>query len=123
MLQIDLLFSLMALGEHEKAVSIADKLGAGFPLGPVVSGTSYRLACVYSLSVAAVAEARAPAPLTAPDKQRQTEYRAKALTALERSHTLGNRDFANTRLDADFAPIRADPRFAKILELEKKQPK
>ena len=123
MLRIDWLFSLVALGEHENAVGIADKVRREFPLGPGFSGMSYRLACIYSLSVAAVQEARAPAPLTAEDKLRQADYRAKALMALEQSHTHGNQDFAHTRVDADFIPIRDDPRFAKILELEKKQPK
>jgi serine/threonine protein kinase len=123
MLRIDWLFSLVALGEHEKAVSIADKLRQDVGFVPALSGISYRLACIYSLSVAAVEEARAPAPLNADDKKRQAEYRDKALTALERSHRLGNQDFAYTRIDADFIPIRDDPRFTKILELEKSRPK
>jgi tetratricopeptide (TPR) repeat protein len=123
MLRIDWLFSLVALGEHEKAVSVADQLRRDFPVGPGLSGMSYRLACVYSLSVAAVEESRAPAPLTAEDKKRQAEYRDKALTALEKSHTHGNQDFAYTRVDADFNPIRNDPRFSKILELDKTQQK
>jgi tetratricopeptide (TPR) repeat protein len=123
MLRIDWLFSLVALGEHEKAVSIADKLRQDFGFAPGYSGMSYRLACIYSLSVAAVEESRAPAPLTAEDKKRQGEYLDKALTALKESHTHGNRDFAHTRVDADFTPIRDDPRFAMILELENRQPK
>jgi tetratricopeptide (TPR) repeat protein len=125
MLRIDLLFSLVALGEHEKAVGIADALRREHAMAPdpASAGMNYRLACIYSLSVAAVEEARAPQPLTAGDKERQAEYRDKALAALEQSHAHGNQDFEGTRLDADLIPIRSDPRFAKILELEKKQPK
>ena len=80
----------------------------------------YRLACIYSLSVAAVEEARAPDPLTDADKKLQAEYRDKALAALEFSHKNGNPDFAWTAIDADFLPIRDDPRFQQILDLGKK---
>jgi hypothetical protein len=83
-------------------------------------GTLYRLACIYSLSAAAVEESRAPSPLTPADKALQAEYRDKALTALEQSYKSGNRDFAYARVDADFIPIRDDPRFQRILALEKK---
>ena len=55
------------------------------------------------------------------DKNLQAVYRDKALTALEQSHALGNRDFYTTRLDADLITIRDDPRFGKVLELEKKK--
>jgi hypothetical protein len=125
MLQIDLLFSLVALCEHVQAVSEADKLQAGplFLRTPGASGTLYRLACIYSLSADAVEMARAPAALTVEDKKLQVAYKDKALTALEQSDALGNRDFAHTKVDADLIAIRADPRFAKILELEKKPPK
>ena len=48
------------------------------------------------------------------------EYRDKALTVLEQSHANGNKDFYTTRNDADLIAIRGDPRFQKVLELEKK---
>ncbi|MFO0965621.1 MAG: serine/threonine-protein kinase [Gemmataceae bacterium] len=123
MLRIDLLFSLVALGEHKEAVRAADvmrKERAFMPPSLGAPGALYRLACIYSLSVEAVAESRAPAPLTDADRALQAEYRDKALAALELSHRMGNADFAGTRLDADFIPIRGDARFQAILALEKK---
>jgi hypothetical protein len=71
--------------------------------------------------VAALEDARRPNPLTDADKKLQAAYRDKALTALEQSHMLGNKDFYTTRSDADLIQIRNDPRFGKILELEKKK--
>ncbi len=88
-------------------------------MSPASQSILYRLACIYGLSVEAVDEARRPQPLTDADRKRQADYRDKALTALERSHALGNRDFRTTRMDADLNSIRADPRFAKVLQLEK----
>jgi len=123
LLQIDLLFSLVALGEHVRAVNEADKIPAGpmFVSSPGARFILYRLACIYSLSVAAVEDARRPNPLTDADKKLQAVYRDKALTALEQSHALGNRDFYTTRFDADLVPIRNDPRFGKVLELDKQK--
>jgi hypothetical protein len=66
---------------------------------------------------------RRPNALTAEDKKLQADYRDKALTVLEQSHANGNRDFFTTRNDADLISIRDDPRFAKVLQLEKKQSK
>ena len=122
-LRIDLLFSLVALGEQARAVSDADKLQAApfFAVSPGAQSILYRLACIYSLSAAAVEDARRPAALTAEDRKLQAAYKDKALTALEKSHALGNRDFFTTRNDADLISIRDDPRFQKVLELEKKQ--
>ena len=120
MLRIDLLFSRVALGEHAEAVRAADEIRARYGVAPGLAGLLYRLACIYSLSAAAVEEVRAPAPLTDADKKLQAEYRDKALTALEGSHTFGNLDFAGTRMDADLLEIKGDPRFQKILDLEKK---
>jgi serine/threonine protein kinase/tetratricopeptide (TPR) repeat protein len=121
MLRIDLLFSKVALGEHADAVREADAIREASRSDPASqAGTLYRLACIYSLSAAAVEESRAPSPLTPADKALQSEYRDKALTALEQSYKSGNRDFAYARVDADFIPIRDDPRFERILALEKK---
>ncbi len=119
-LRIDLLFSCVALGEHVQAVREADTMRSAlqFTPAPMAAGTLYRLACIYSLSVAAVEEARAPQPLTDEDRALQAAYADKALAALERSHRDGNRDFVGTRMDADFIAIRGDPRFQKILDLE-----
>jgi hypothetical protein len=124
MLKIDLLFSRVALGEHAEVVKAADAIRNDAPLfSPGTSGTLYRLACVYSLSVAAVEEVRAPNPCTDADRKLQAEYRDKALIALADSHRCGNQDYAGTRLDADFIPVRDDPRFEQILAGEKKLPK
>jgi hypothetical protein len=120
-LEIDLLFSQVALGDHVQAVRAADAMRkkieakSDSPAHPL-----YRLACVYALSVAAVEEARGPQPLTEEDRALQAQYRDKALTALERFHQRGNRDSATTRNDSDFISIRGDPRFQRILEMEKK---
>lgn len=119
MLRIDLLFSRVALGEHVEAVRAADELRANSSLSPGASGVQYRLACIYSLSAAAVEEARAPNLLTDADKKLQAVYCDKALSALEQSHKLGNLDFQGTRMDADFLAIRNDPRFQTILDMEK----
>jgi serine/threonine protein kinase len=122
-LQIDLLFSLVALGEHAQAVKEADQIQSAplFAASPGAQSILYRLTCIYSLSVAAVEDARRPNPLTDADKKLQAVYRDKALTALEQSHALGNRDFYMTRFDADLISIRDDPRYGKVLELEKKK--
>jgi serine/threonine protein kinase len=122
MLRIDMMFSQVALGEHAEAVRAADAVRNNpLNMGPGASGILYRLACIYSLSAAAVEEASAPTPLTDADRALQAEYRDKALAALEQSHRLGNTDFYGTRLDADFDAIRDDSRFAAILATEKKR--
>jgi len=117
-LKIDLLFSQVALGEHVRAVDEADKIQSAplFAVSPGAQSILYRLACIYSLSVAAVEEARRPASLTAGDKKLQAVYRDKALKAVEQSHAIGNRDFVTTRLDADLIAIRDDPRFKRLLD-------
>ena len=119
---LDLLLARVALGEHADSVRAADAIrqAPGFR-NPEQQSVLYRLACIYSLSAAAVEEVRRPNPINDEEKKLQADYRDKALTALEQSHVHGNRDFQNTRLDADLISIRNDPRFAKVLELEKKQ--
>lgn len=121
-LRIDLLFSLVALGEHAQAVKEGDKIQSAplFLRSPEAHNTLYRLACVYSLSAGSVEDMRRPSTLTDADKKLQAEYRDKALTALEQSYARGNRDFYTARFDADLTPIRSDPRFQRVLELEKK---
>src|ERR1043166_4903763 len=96
-LQIDLMFSRVALGEHVEAVRTADAMQQTSKSDKTVH--LYRLACVYSLSVAAVAEMRGSDPLTDADCKLQTEYRDKALDALKRWHMHGNDYFAITRAD------------------------
>src|SRR5207245_1648373 len=102
-------------------VKEADKILASLRPELYPQSILYRLACIYSLSVAAVEEAGRPNPLTEDDRKLQAAYRDKALTALEQSHAQGNLDFYNTRLDADLIPIRGDPRFQRVLEMEKKK--
>jgi hypothetical protein len=77
---------------------------------------SYRLACIYSLSIPAVEESRRPMPLTPEDKALQAKYRDKAVDALEQALRQGLRDYFNIKTDADLIPIRSDPRYQKILE-------
>jgi hypothetical protein len=111
-LRIDWLFSLVALGEHAKAVEIADELRAKFSTD---NNLLYRLTCIYSLSIPAVSEARQPKALTAADKDLQARYRDKAVTCLEQALKHGNREFYNIRTNADLIPIRGDPRYQEIL--------
>jgi hypothetical protein len=123
-LQIDLLFTRVAQGEHAEAVRAADAMRREPQFQPFqAQSLLYRLACIYALSVEAVEDMRRPQPLTDEDRKRQAEYRDKALNVLEQSHANGNRDFRTTKIDADLNSIRDDPRFAKILQLEKQQPK
>jgi hypothetical protein len=75
----------------------------------------------WGLFAAAVEEARRPNPLNDEDRKLQAEYRDKALTVLGQSHANGNMDCYTTNNDADLNSIRDDPRFQKILELEKKK--
>jgi hypothetical protein len=118
--EIDRLFSLIGLGEQEEAARHADPMLVKASFGQPEPITLYRLACVYSLSVAAVEEARRPNPLTEADKKLQAAYRAKAVDALERSFKNGFRDIFNTQTDADLAPIRG-PEFDAILDKYKRK--
>ena len=81
----------------------------------------YRLACIYSLSIPAVEEARGPGTLTSADKALQTQYKDKALESLENSLFYGNRAYFEIRTDADLIPIRSDPRFEKTLAKYRKK--
>jgi len=117
-LEIDLLFAQVALGEHERAVRKADEVRAK---NSTNNNILYRLACIYSLSIPAVEEARRPVSLTPEDRQLQASYRDKALSSLEGAFLYGNREFHHIRVDADLEPIRSDPRFQQALaKYEKK---
>ena len=71
-LQIDLLFSRVALGEHAEAVSAADAIRGAPGFRPIEQqSVLYRLACIYSLSAAAVGEVRQSNPLTDEDRKLQ----------------------------------------------------
>jgi tetratricopeptide (TPR) repeat protein len=111
-LEIDLLFAQVALGEHERAVKKADEIRK---MHSTNNNILYRLTCIYSLSVPAVAEARGPSSLSPADKALQAQYRDTALVCLDRCLFYGNREYFNIRTDADLNPIRTDPRFEKIL--------
>lgn len=111
-MKFDWLFALVAVGDHAQAYRAANELHVRNQRD---SNNLYRLACIHALSIPAVAEARRPMPLTPEDKKLQETYRAKALDCLEESFAAGWRDFFHTRIDADLAPIRDDPRFKKIL--------
>jgi len=122
-MQYDLLFALVAVGDHAQAFTLAnEKLGKdGTGFARVGSHNLYRLACIYSLCIPAVDEARRPMKLTPEDKQLQDVYRTKALSCLDNAYEQGYTYFSYTRIDADLAPIRDDPRFEKIqLKYEKK---
>jgi tetratricopeptide (TPR) repeat protein/tRNA A-37 threonylcarbamoyl transferase component Bud32 len=116
-LQIDRLFALVALGDHSQAAKVADELGER---NPVSAPIQYRLACVYSLSIPAVEEARGPMPLTPDDKALQARYCDKALKCLETFLASGIQNLADVDTDADLDPIRSDSRFAAILAKYKK---
>jgi hypothetical protein len=75
----------------------------------------YRLTCIYSLSIPAVAEARRPGSISSADKALQSQYLDTALECLDGSLFYGNREYFNVRTDADLNRIRTDPRFEKIL--------
>ena len=117
-LEIDLLFAQVALGEHEQAVKKADEIGKE---NSTNNNILYRLACIYSLSIPAVEEARRPGSLTSADKALQGQYKDKALESLENSLFYGNRDYFRIRTDADLIRIRSDPRFEKIMGKYKKK--
>jgi hypothetical protein len=53
--------------------------------------------------------------LTPEDKDLQEVYRTTAFDCLEASFREGYANFFHTRIDADLAPIRDDPRFKEIL--------
>jgi tetratricopeptide (TPR) repeat protein len=116
-LEIDLLFAQVALAQHERAVKKADEVRAK---NSTNNNILYRLACIYSLSIPAVDEARGTTSPTAQDRNLQASYRDKALSSLEDSLFYGNREYFNMSTDADLNPIRSDPRFAKILARFKK---
>jgi tetratricopeptide (TPR) repeat protein len=111
-LQIDRLFALAALGHHAEAVKVADELGER---NPVSAPIQYRLACVYSLCIPAVEEARGPMSLTPDDKALQARCCDKALKCLETFLASGIQGLADIDTDADLDPIRSDSRFAAIL--------
>jgi serine/threonine protein kinase/tetratricopeptide (TPR) repeat protein len=116
-LRIDWLFALVALGEHARAVAVADEIRQTYPTD---NNILYRLTCIYSLSIPAVEEARGPTSPTAEDGELQASYRDKALKALQDSLFYGNREYFNISVDADLDPIRSDPRFGKLLKTYKK---
>jgi len=106
-LQIDLLFSQVALHELRNAMDMADNLVWVFQSEP---DAEYRLACIYALAVNAIADARKPNPLTPADMRLQTRYRNEAIRCLQIAHDGGFGDFFHTSIDADLESLRDDPR-------------
>lgn len=117
-MQYDLLFALVAVGNHERAATLANEKIAK---GRADSHNLYRLACIYSLCIPAVEEVRRPKALTPEDKKLQDDYRTKALSCLDLAFAGGYTDFHHVRIDADLAPIRDDPRFHEILARPEKK--
>jgi tetratricopeptide (TPR) repeat protein len=116
-LKIDWLFALVALDEPVRAIKVADEICAEQARN---SQVQYRLACIYSLSIPALEEARRPMPLTAADRALQAQCCDKALGCLDRSLAHGNREFYTVAHDSDLHPIRSDPRFKQIVAKYKK---
>ena len=118
-MEYDLLFALVAVGNHAQASAIANEKIAK---GRVDGHNLYRLTCIYSLCIPAVEEARRPKAPTPEDKKLQDVYRAKALSCLDLAFAGGYANFYYTRIDADLAAIRDDPSFIAILaRYEKKK--
>ncbi len=115
-LQIDRFITIARLGRHAEAAQGAEVLAIKF--GDKI--TAYRLARLYSVCIAAVTEARQPAPPTPDDLKLQKTYRDNALESLDRALRQGFDDWEELRAEPDLAPLRSDPRFRKILEAEKK---
>jgi hypothetical protein len=108
----------VALGEHAKAVTVADEIRRAYGAD---NNILYRVTCIYSLGIPAVAEARGPESLTPQDRQLQAEYRDKALASLKQALVHGNKKFYNISVDADLDPIRSDPRFRQVVGKYKKK--
>jgi serine/threonine protein kinase len=106
-LQIDLLFSQVALGELRRSMEITDEMSWTYR---TESSVQYRLACVYALAINAVEEARKPEPLNPKDKNDQLRYHNAAIKCLQHAHDGGFSDFFHTSIDADLNSIRGDPR-------------
>ena len=106
-LQIDLLFSQVALGELRRSMEITDEMSWTYR---TESSVQYRLACVYALAKSAVEDARRPEPLTPKDKNDQLRYHNAAIKCLQYAHDGGFNDFFHTSIDADLNSIRDDPR-------------
>jgi hypothetical protein len=117
-LQIDKCFSLAALTRHEEAARLTKEAAQWTFFDPFIQ---YRLACVYSQCIPAVAEARQPKALTPEDMKLQAEYADKALKCLDNAFRRNYPDFFLARTDVDLDPIRADPRFQEILAKSNKK--
>jgi tetratricopeptide (TPR) repeat protein len=111
-MKFDRLFALVAVGDHAQAHSAAKELHVKNMRN---QHNLYRLACIYSLCIPAVEEGCRPKALTPEDKDLQEVYRTTAFDCLEASFREGYANFFHTRIDADLAPIRDDPRFKEIL--------
>jgi hypothetical protein len=114
--KVDRLFPLVLLGQHAEVAAQADAMRVKFSSKLI----SYRLACLYALSVAAVEAARQPAALTDEDKALQKSYRNKALDCLEDAVRQGFDLWQELHTDPDLAAVRDDPRFQKLLQLLEK---
>jgi serine/threonine protein kinase len=119
--QIDLCRLHIELGEPGKAIRGADFLRTKHPDDKSQSSLSYRLACVYSLCIPAIAQARGKSPLTQDDQKLQAVCRDQALQCIGDAFQHGFDGFAHVRTDADLAPIRDDPRFEAILVKHEKK--
>jgi tetratricopeptide (TPR) repeat protein len=99
---------LARAGEHAKAAAEANALSA---IEPHTAGSSYNLACVFSLCSAGVDD----------DARQQMQYAGRAMELLKKALAAGFTDAAHLKQDTDLAALRDRTDFQQLVtELEKK---
>jgi tetratricopeptide (TPR) repeat protein len=103
---------LAGRGQHIQAEEAADKLRA---LNPKNIGYLYDAACAYALCAAGVGRGKSASQLTPEEAAARKHYAARAIETLSALIQLGFRDAASIQIDPDFAALRDEEDYRKLL--------
>jgi tetratricopeptide (TPR) repeat protein len=103
---------LAGRGQHIAAADAADKLCR---MDPKNISNLYDAACAYALCAAGVAYGKSPGQLSAEEAAARKRYADRALETLSALTQLGFKDAANFEIDPDFAAIRQEEGYRRLL--------